>query len=76
MHKDAIASVGEEERNRFIHVCCLWSLRISNEEVEFLADMIESGWRLTTSIDSLARSKGEYWLYGTTIVNATLHPLR
>ena len=74
MHEDAIATVREEERDRLIHIRCLWSLSIGNEEIEFLPYVIESAWSLTTSVYPFARSKREYRFDGTTIVNATLHP--
>ena len=74
MHEDAIATIREEERNRLIHIGCLRSLRIGNEEIQLLANVVKSAWRLPTAVYPFAWSKGEDRLDGTTIVNATLHP--
>ena len=41
MHKHSITAVAEEEWNRLVHIRSFRTLRISNKEIEFLADLID-----------------------------------
>ena len=60
MHEDTIATIGEIERHRLILAVRLRTLRVGNHQLHFLSYLVQGTERLTTTIDTLARSDGQY----------------
>ena len=72
VHEEAIATVGEIERHRFVHAIGLRSLWIDHGDIDLLSHLVERGETLTTTIDALTRRKHKHRVDTAGVIATTL----